>query len=363
MKRILLLFIFICASVAMSGQNLVSVNLAYTTPYSPYIADYATFGGQNILQLTNNTANTQQVKLIGTITGDDNGLFLFTNPDYSPAAPIILGPFQSFTVTASSPSRNFLDQQNTTSNLNSQQKQTIAVSGVLPEGTYTICVRAVDYITNIPLSPESPSGCTTIQIAYPVPPFLLNPLCETVIENPYPIFTWTPVFVNGSFFMYDLYILKLAENQIPEDAMWLAIASNVGNPILIPNNVSAAYSYKPYDIPLQKGQKYAWCVRARDLSNNITVLNQGRSEVCTFTYQSADTIATGGAVIPVNQVGGAPQVFNLNNTSINGQILYRYYNNENLGDPGIPAYNPSITVHQVPLNHQELLQQGSQSTG
>lgn len=363
MKRILQTFLFILAFSPLLSQNLVTVNVVYTPPYSPYVADYSTFGGQNVLQLTNNTANTQQVKLIGSINGDDNGLYLYTKPEYSPASPIILGPYQSYTVTASSPSRNFLDQQNTSSNLSKQQQQTIAASGILPEGSYTICVRAVDFLSNEPLSPESPSGCTTIQISYPVPPFLLNPLCETVVENPYPIFNWSPVFVNGSFFMYDLYILKLTENQIPDDAMWLAIASNVGNPILIPNNVSPSYTYKPYDIPLQKGQKYAWCVRARDVANNVVVLNQGRSEVCTFIYQVADTIsANAGGVGPISQANNPPPVFNLNNTSITGQLLYRYYNNENLSDPGIPAYNPSITVRKTPVNYQELLSMGMQST-
>lgn len=317
-----------------------------------------------MLQLTNNTADVQQVKLVGSITGDDNGLFLYTNPEYSPASPIVLGPFQTYTVTATSPSRNFLDAQNTTSNLTGKQQQAIITSGLLPEGNYTICVRAIDFVTNVPLSPDSPGGCTSIQIAYPAPPFLINPLCETVLENPYPIFNWSPIFVNGSFFMYDLYILKLAENQIPDDAMWLAIASNVGNPILIPNNVSGSYTYKPYDIPLQKGQKYAWCVRARDIANNVVVLNQGRSEVCTFTYQEADSTYTiGPSVPPVSEQSDLPQVFNLNNTSITGQLLYRYYNNENPGDPGIPAYNPSITVLKTPVNYEELMAMTPQTIG
>ncbi|MCB0820376.1 MAG: hypothetical protein KDC13_07115, partial [Bacteroidetes bacterium] len=356
MKRFLLIFFSMCAAIFSQAQNSVSVTLAYTPPYSPYVADYATFGNENILHLTNNTGDVQQVKLIGSITGDDNGLFLYTNPDYHPAAPIILGPYQTYTVTATSPSRNFLDAQNTTSNLSNKQKQTIVASGLLPEGSYTICVRAVDFNTDAPLSPENPAGCTSIQISYPAPPFLINPVCETVVENPYPIFNWTTLYVNGSFFMYDLYILKLAENQIPDDAMWLAIASNVGNPILIPNNVSGSYTYKPYDIPLQKGQKYAWCVRARDIANGVVVLNQGRSEVCTFTYQTADTVATGGPVTgPVTAVNNFPEVFNLNNTSVTGQLLYRYYNNENLGDPGIPAYNPTLTVTKTPVNYQELM--------
>lgn len=352
MKRLLLLFSLLVAIFSSKAQNSVNVTLLVTPPYSPYLSDYTEFGQQNVLQLQNTTAASLQVKLVGSITGLDNGLFLNTEPDYQPALPIILAPFQTYSVNSASPSKDFLDANNTETNVSQQQQNAILASGVLPEGTYQLCVRAVDYNTNEPLSPEG-TGCATFTIAYPVPPIPINPICGNTVENPFPSFSWTPVYSQGSFFLYDLYLLRLVESQIPDDAMWLAIAGNVGNPIVIRNLVSGIYQYKPSDIPLQQGATYAWCVVARDAAQNIIVANQGRSEVCTFVYQTP-TPPTTPVVVQEETTPVLPVDFNLNNTTVSGTLLYRYYDNEQFGDPGIPNYNPSKTVGGTTLNAAEI---------
>ena len=352
MKNLSIIMLLLLINFKGIAQNDVNVNIVIPPPFTPFLSDYTTFGGQNLITLTNTTANTLQLKLMGSITGEDNGLFLFTKPEYMPAAPIVLGPFQTYTVTASTPSKNFLTDANTESNVNQQQRDAILASGVLPEGTYKVCVRAVDYFTNQPYSAEDPLGCTYIFISFPLPPILLNPVCHSEVQNPFPSFNWTPVISSGSFFLYDLYILKLLPTQIPEDAMWLAISANVGNPIKIPNNVAPVYQYKPYDLPLQPGETYAWCVVARDAANQIVVANQGRSEVCTFTYTTTPIFTP--PVTENTPGGGVLPEFNLNNTSISGKILYRFKANENFGDPGQPTYNPSVTVFDEPRNILEL---------
>jgi len=345
-------FIYIL-TFPLFAQNDVNVNIIIPPPFTPFLSAYTNFTGQNVITLTNTTANPLQVKLIGTITGEDNGLFLFTKPTYMPAAPIILAPFQTYTVTASTPSKDFLSDANTESNVSQQQRDAILASGVLPEGNYKVCVRAVDYITNQPYSPEDPSGCTNVIISFPLSPILLNPLCHSEVQNPYPSFNWTPVISNGSFFVYDLYILRLLETQIPDDAMWLAVASNVGNPYKISNLVAPVYQFKPFDIPLQAGAQYAWCVVARDIAGQIAITNQGRSEVCTFTFTPPSSVVPPitEAVMPV---GFTYPPFFLNNSSISGRLLYRYHKNENFGDPGSPLYSPSLTVYGEPKNAQEL---------
>jgi len=353
MNRILLFSILLLTGFQLKAQNNVAVNIVIPPPFTPFLSDYTTFGGQNVITLTNTTSNTYSIKLVGSIVGEDNGLFLFTKPNYQPAVPIVLGPFQSYTVTASSPSRDFLTDANTESNINQQQRDAILASGVLPEGSYKVCVRAVDYFTNEPYSEQDPLGCTFVYISFPLPPILLNPMCHSEVQNPFPSFNWTPVISSGSFMLYDLYILKLLPTQIPEDAMWLAIASNVGNPIRIPNLAAPVYQYKPYDIPLIPGEQYAWCVVARDVANQIVITNQGRSEVCTFTFNPTAPPVVSTPVITQSGVGALPE-FSLNNTSISGKILYRYKTNENFGDPGSPAYNPSITVYDEPRNIAEL---------
>jgi hypothetical protein len=155
---------------------LAKTALTIPPPYSPYFADYTQLVGQNLLTLTNTTTNTLQVKLLGSITGLDNGLFVNTNPDFMPAAPIILAPNQTYSVNASSPSRNFLDINNTSNNLTQEQQISIASSGLIPEGNYLFCVRAADYSTGEFLSPQG-SGCALVNVVYPVPPILLVPTC------------------------------------------------------------------------------------------------------------------------------------------------------------------------------------------
>lgn len=351
MKKLIFLLLI---STLVEAQNSVNVSLIMPSPYSQYFNDYTQFVGQNVLTLTNTTNNTLQVKLLGSIEGLDNGLFVRTLNTYTPANPIVLAPNQVYTVTAASPSRNFLDINNTENNISEQQQLSIAASGMIPEGTYRICVAAYDYATNEPLSPEG-AGCAIVSISYPVPPILLVPTCHSTVPLPLPAFSWTGVFSPGTNFIYDLYLLKLSEGQIPDDAMWLAISSNVGNPIKIANIQSTGYQYKVSDLPLQYGAKYAWCVVAREQTGKLKIGNQGRSEVCTF-----DFLPVGGPAIVEDNENGPSSIdtFNLNNTSLSGRIMYRYfedYQNQNFPNgPPNPTYTPTISVGATPMNALEL---------
>ena len=184
----------------LHAQSDVTVTLVIAPPYSPYLSDYTEFGGQNILQLTNTTSATLQLKLVGQIEGLDNGIQVSTDVGYQPVAPVTLAPFQTLFVTGATQSMDFLDANHITTNLTSDQEYSLFTSGILPEGMYTICIRALDYNTGTPLSADAPSGCTTITIAYPTPPILINPICSTAINMNLPVFTWTPVISSGSFF-------------------------------------------------------------------------------------------------------------------------------------------------------------------
>jgi len=361
MKNFIL--ILLCLSgIHAAAQNSVQVNVVVPPPYSPYLHDYTQFEGKNIITLTNKTAQTLQVKLTGSLTGEDNGLYLFTKPEYKPAMPIVLSPYQTYTLMGGNASKDFFTDKNTETNVSDKQRNTIITSGILPEGNYKLCIRAVDYLSNVPYSPDDPAGCTHFSVSYPIPPILLNPACGSTVQNPYPAFNWSPVLSSGSFFVYDLYILKMLPTQIPDDAMWLAISGNVGNPIVITNLQAPTYQYMPYNIPLEDGQTYAWCVVARDITGKLLVTNKGRSEVCLFSFQKP--VAT-NPVSPQEkeEQKGTPSSFNLNNTSISGKLLYRYYQNEQPGDPGIPAYNANIIVYEQPKNREELNQMQPAASG
>jgi hypothetical protein len=93
----------------------------------------------------------------------------------------------------------------------------------LPEGSYTICIQAVDYDTNEPLSEEEPFGCSALfELRYIEPPQLINPICDDEVEimNPQFIsFQWTvPVgILNPSTIRYKFRLYELPnEDSNPE---------------------------------------------------------------------------------------------------------------------------------------------------
>ena len=105
----------------LHAQSDVTVTLVIAPPYSPYLSDYTEFGGQNILQLTNTTSATLQLKLVGQIEGLDNGIQVSTDVGYQPVAPVTLAPFQTLFVTGATQSMDFLDANHITTNLTSDQ--------------------------------------------------------------------------------------------------------------------------------------------------------------------------------------------------------------------------------------------------
>jgi hypothetical protein len=265
------------------GDDII-VSIIIPPPYSPYLQDYLQYENKMVIQLQSLSTQTLSVKLIGSIEGD-NGIALRTDPDYMPSKPITLLPNSLLRIPASSGSRAFFDPNNVTYEGPEDLKMKILKDGILPEGTYTICLQAVDYQTNIPLSAEAPSGCALLPISYPTPPQMVSPECEGTTDAQLPFFQWTLPGGNtgNASLVYDLYIVEWLSGSNPQDLMQLAIDYNAGNAIVKTNLNSPIYQYQPTDIKLIKGKTYLWSVRVRDRMNTITFENMGQSEICSFT--------------------------------------------------------------------------------
>ncbi|MBK8622385.1 MAG: hypothetical protein IPN79_11645 [Saprospiraceae bacterium] len=94
--------------------------------------------------MTNISQTMQQCKLIPTLTGH-NGVMVRVREAFLPSSPIILGPGETRTFTF-----NQLRVFNNNLQRNDITTQGIPVSiiettGVLPEGTYTLCIKAIRY--------------------------------------------------------------------------------------------------------------------------------------------------------------------------------------------------------------------------
>ncbi|MCU0324052.1 MAG: hypothetical protein MUF45_02200 [Spirosomaceae bacterium] len=290
MKLSKILFFLCFISVKILAQNTVNVTVNLVPPYSTRLSDYANQPGKVLITLRNTIARAQSVYLRINITGD-NGIQVFTNPNFRASRAVTLQPNAIVTLTISDLQTlfdvNSLSTRGTTINQIERQNG-------LPEGTYSVCVRAFDFTRqNFPLSQDSPLGCTTIRLTQLEPPILIKPFADeevTTITPQNQIFLWTPPAGSPAGTQYQLKIVEMFDpKRNPNDA-FLART----NPSFFEKIVNGTtYVYGPADPPLVEGRKYAWAVTALDkvnagggrvTSEGSSFRNGGRSEIRSFVY-------------------------------------------------------------------------------
>jgi hypothetical protein len=278
-----LLFCMLVLAVAASAQ--VTVSFTLRPPFSAYIKDYYRLENKAIIVLTNTTRTTQDIKLGGSISNGSRGIYIRTTPQYMPAMPITLGPGATTVLTANADVMRFFDQGNIVTNANDAMVANIIRSGMLPEGTYQICVNAYDYNSGKQLS-NAGMGCFSFDISHANPPLITFPQNNHIYpaEQKNLNFSWTPPLGNlsGSLIEYDQVVVKVQPGQNPNDAIAAARDFSAGNPMLNKRGtLSQSYITQPYDLPFEPGT-YAMQVVARDRNEKIILNNQGRSEVVVF---------------------------------------------------------------------------------
>ncbi len=327
--RTLLLAASILVQSMLLAQNQVSVMPVIFPPYSIYLSDYQ---GSLMVSLVNQTNEPLEVKLVGSLTGD-NGYSARTSSS-SPASPILLDALASRIITGNTPEMSFIDLNNLQINAPEQIQNAVMQTGILPEGNYELCIQALDYYTNEELSMDAPIGCLFFSLGDPQPPMLTFPWCDSTVDTEWPVFTWSPPIgnINMTNIVYDLYILELLAGQSPNAAMSLAIDGLAGNPIIHRDLMIPAYPWMPYDLQLEVNTTYAVAVVARDITNMVMIENKGRSEVCTFKIETPSTSTGGGVLSAIDPslTGFNPHVFDhlpiapIKNTRIKGRLLYKF---------------------------------------
>lgn len=211
-----------------------------------------------------------------------NGFTLSTKTFYNPA-PITLLPGQPLLLSsvdlAPYLNSNNLDFVGINQN---QYEQRMA----LPEGYYSICVKAYDYYnsSNIQVSNEA---CAQAWFTLSDPPFLNLPSCNSVITPQTPqnvLFQWTPINLGSP---------NSAMNTEYDFALWEVRPDSNANPNQIVLSTAPVFStttQQPYinygitETPLNLYMKYVWRVRVRDNTGRDWFKNNGYSQICTFTY-------------------------------------------------------------------------------
>lgn len=281
-KLFIILTLLMLAFTAVA-QNDVLVNVQVIPPYSPYISTYVDQPNKLILNIQNLTTQTKNVKLWVRIAGD-NGTSATTMSNFQPSAPIVLNPGEFRVIDFSSnETRSYFDAQNFT--LTGITKTQLLQNQALPEGTYTICVRALDFNTGAPLSMDQPSGCSSpFPIYYIDPPQTMQPMCDNTLLATTPqtiVFTWAPPATAPGNIQYEFTLKEVPNTLNPFD-----VIKNGAFPVLYNTTVTSTttFVYTQAYPQLTPGKKYVWRIRAKDPMNGVQFKNQGYSQACTFTY-------------------------------------------------------------------------------
>jgi hypothetical protein len=158
---------------------------------------------------------------------------------------------------------------------------TIARTKLLPDGIYTLCVKALDYRTTARLSSD---GCANFSILTVEPPRILQPTCGATVDA----HDQQSLNINWSFepgtpgtAQYTLQMIELVSGQSVNDAF----RTRRGAMFFERSNLrGTSFLYGPSEPRLRRGQRYGLRIQASDPSNTASYKNEGYSAACEFTY-------------------------------------------------------------------------------
>lgn len=171
------------------------------------------------------------------------------------------------------------------------EKKMTRGGGLFPPGEYKITYRLI----------QTTEGCTTAGLLAATtviyksintlfPPSLLFPFNNDSLDNENPVFAWAPVFpASQNDIVYQVRIAEIAGTQNPEQAI-------ANNRLFLNYDARDQLTaiYPPQNMPLRKGQTYAWQVTAK---NKFGVM--GYSETWKFTVAGDEKKELPSLVPPV----------------------------------------------------------------
>jgi TANFOR domain-containing protein len=281
MKRLLsLTVILLCFTLSPMAQQ-VQVSVMIQPPYSNRVLDYFERGDNVVVRLTNLSNEVQQIKLMPTLEGN-NGVSARIRENFVPSAPIILSPGASVMYNLNQLRTFNGNLKDSDVIMQGISRSVFDGAGLLPEGTYTLCVSAVQYNGNVVVS--NPPGCTMFMISSYDPPMILAPLAggEVDLVSPQLLsFQWTPSGISGKT-RYTIRIVDMTSLNLlnADDAF--------NNPFVAPifeqSNLSMSlFLYDMGKPQLFPDRNYAVQVIAYDPGGIMTYKNNGASLAHSFT--------------------------------------------------------------------------------
>lgn len=303
---------FFAAELHAQSEPLV-VTLSVLPPYSPDLSIWETNPDKVLITVRNRTSNPHDIRLSGfaeSLRGDTR----VVTKDNFPRNRITVGPNGVVNL-------NLRDLQLFTADavdFIGADRNTIARTKRLPEGSYRMCVRALDFTTLEPLSPREPSGCATFLIRLAEPPRPLLPGCGSTVTGTTPqrvIFQWNVPIGASATTQYDFEMAEVPDGRDPNEAL-----ASKTSPVFFSRRTSTPILvYGAADPPLRAGQLYAWRVRATDPNGGVIYKNDGYSEVCSFTYQVLTPLIGDGDGI--NILPPRDDIFPVDDVTLNPVLL------------------------------------------
>ncbi len=278
-------------------QAQVSAQLQVLPPYSPFLSDYTSKANAMVVLLSNTDNKPHGVYFTGSVTGD-NGVSAQTKQGYKPANAIQIAPNSSVQISGAQLSPFFNWDMGTLQGVNTQQ---IERSGMLPEGSYEICIDVRDFATGNLMGTVQPSACSQhFNISSPNPPIITSPSCGSTVRTGHQAFiqfSWAPP--SGVPLQRMQYRLKIVEVIPPtrnlQEAMNSATTPALLN-VTTPNNTYLLNPALLMPASRLEGALFAFNVTVIDRQKEIVFVNNGESEVCSFNTeaQPPDTTVDNG---------------------------------------------------------------------
>lgn len=279
------LFVFLFMGRALLAQDPIIVSINLIPPYPNFAYEIVNMDDQAIITLQNTDFNNSYAVKLGIELSGGNGIIVRSKENALPNQAINLGPGETMVLSSQELSGFYNNYTESDFDFIGITIQDVLNDQQLPDGSYTVCLRAYEYTSGFPLSSSSPAGCSfPFSVIAVDPPIITYPQNETtvsVIEPQLLNINWIPPSISLPDLRYRLEIVDLSDMQMnPYDAFLTGDFLFFYEEDIISNTFFYGMEYPL----LLEGHEYAVRIAAYRLDGLLNVSNDGYSDIVTFTY-------------------------------------------------------------------------------
>ena len=267
------------------AQEPIQVSVTVLPPTPNYVYEVVDMGSQVIITIQNTDFTTSYSLKLGLELSGSNGIIVRSKDDALPNQSIDLGPGENLVFTGDELSTIYNGYTENDFDFIGISAQDVVNNQELPDGSYTLCMRAYDYTTGLPLSASSPIGCSAPFIVMAVDPPVItypsNELTVLPIEPQLLNINWIPPTLSSPDLRYKLEMVDLTDMQMnPYDAFLTSDFLSFFEEDIVINTFLYGMEFPQ----LLVGHEYGIRVKAYSDQGPLNIKNDGYSDIITFTY-------------------------------------------------------------------------------